>query len=559
MNFINNLRIGQKFLLVFSLMITVMLIGAGATYYSVSKAETAAKGVNNISEIMTSIDSFNEQANSQVLYIRGLLLTGDRSNITAFETSGVKLAETFDEVRSRLVTPEATSLLDTYSSLVTEWQLVAKQQINLMRQPLTVDEARIIEANGSSNDYLLKIHQVYGELSQLGENLISNYVEEQTQSFQLLTIVSVVAALLGILIAVAAYFVLNGVISTPILQITEAMDGISGGAYETIVPGTGRGDEVGKMAEALEIFRLNLIENQRLQEEVDIKQKADLARAEKIRLVTETFETDAASMTSIVAAASTELENTAQSLSTLAESSSGRAITVATSSEETSQSVEAVATASTQLSSSIAEISQQMANASRLAGETQAQAVETEGEMQGLANAANGIGEVVNLIQDISEQTNLLALNATIESARAGEAGKGFAVVANEVKALAGQTGQATENISNRIGDIQKRTESALAAISLITTKVSEVLEVASAVAAATEEQNSATNEISRNVEEVSNAARDVNTNIVEVRSASEETGFASGEVLTTAKELSQQAEGLKQRVDQFLNDVRVA
>ncbi|WP_425403824.1 methyl-accepting chemotaxis protein [Hwanghaeella sp.] len=555
----NNLRIGRKLIIVFGLLIALLVLSAAATNFSVQRADDAAQGTDRVQHILADLDLAHAEANTQLLVIRGLLLTGDRQNIVAFEESATAMRTMLDSIRTRLTVPAARALLEQYEARTAEWQAVARQQIRLMRQPLTVDEARIIEANGTGQLYLEDISKTFNELQVLGNQVLAQYRADADQSFQILLIVAFVGSLVGILIAVIAYFLLNNSISKPIISITETMETISAGNYDATVPGTGRGDEVGSMAEALEEFRKSLIQARTLSEEANARQKADLERAERIRQITQGFETDAGEMTSIVSAASTELEQTAQSLNQLADGSTRRAAVVASSSEETSSSTETVATAATELSASIAEITQQMAQANTLARETQQQAQETEQEVRALAEATDKIGEVVNLIRDISEQTNLLALNATIESARAGEAGKGFAVVANEVKALAGQTGNATEEIAKQIADVQTRTTSAVEAISLISRKVSDVLDVAAAVAAATEEQYSATNEISRNVEEVSGAAREVSENIGEVSSAAEQTGEASQELLSTSKELSKQAASLKSRVEKFLQDIRSA
>ena len=172
----------------------------------------------------------------------------------------------------------------------------------------------------------------------------------------------------------------------------------------------------------------------------------------------------------------------------------------------------------------------------------------------GLAENAQQIGDVVNIIQDIAEQTNLLALNATIEAARAGDAGKGFAVVASEVKSLANQTAKATEEISAQINSMQEATSGTVTAIKGISTTIQEISEIASAIAAAVEEQGAATQEFARNVQEAASGTQEVSSNIGQVNEAASETGKSASEVLSAAKELAKHGETLRAEIDSYVN-----
>ena len=218
-----------------------------------------------------------------------------------------------------------------------------------------------------------------------------------------------------------------------------------------------------------------------------------------------------------------------------------------------------MASAADELSASIDEIGRQVIQSSEISSTAVSEAESADEMIQGLAASAQKIGEVVALITDIAEQTNLLALNATIESARAGDAGKGFAVVANEVKTLAGQTAQATEEISRQIGDIQGATADAVTAVQGITKTIGEISEISSAIAAAVEEQGAATSEIARNVEQAAVGTGEVSSNIGGVTQAAGEAGQSAAQVLGAANELSQQSELLKTEVEKFIAQVRKA
>jgi len=218
-----------------------------------------------------------------------------------------------------------------------------------------------------------------------------------------------------------------------------------------------------------------------------------------------------------------------------------------------------LAAAVEELNASIGEIAQQVNQSAKIAGAAVDQANSANSEVQGLALAAQKIGDVVKLISEIAAQTNLLALNATIEAARAGEAGRGFAVVASEVKALASQTSKATDEISAQIGAIQGATQSSVEAIQGITTTIGRVNEIASAIAAAVEEQGAATREIARNVAEAARGTGEVSENISGVNEAARETGVSATRVVDSAAALSRNGETLKVQVDSFLREVRAA
>ncbi|WP_424630190.1 methyl-accepting chemotaxis protein [Bradyrhizobium sp. SYSU BS000235] len=382
------------------------------------------------------------------------------------------------------------------------------------------------------------------------------YAELSRQSTEWLAGGAIAAVLLAGLIAA---WVGRG-LAKPILALDGAMRAMAAGNYDIAVPGADRRDEIGSMANALEVFRGGLSETGRLrcaQEEQRTQSEAE--RRNAMNALAQKFEVSVGSIVDTVGAAATELRTTAESMAGTAEEATAQTSAVAQASEEASANSQAVAAAVEQLNASINEIAQQVNESAQVAGNAARQANDTNAEVQGLEEAAQKIGDVVKLISEIAAQTNLLALNATIEAARAGEAGRGFAVVASEVKALASQTSKATDEIATQVSAIQAATRSSAEAIDGITKTIGKVNEIASAIASAVEEQGAATREIAHNVAEAARGTGEVSANIVGVKEAARETGLAADQVVASASELSRSGETLKSQVDAFLREVRAA
>ena len=369
-----------------------------------------------------------------------------------------------------------------------------------------------------------------------------------------------VIAPVGLLLAVMFAWLIARGITRPVSAITRAMSELSTGRWDTAIPGVDRRDELGVMAGAVAVFKKNGEETQRLRHaQADHEQRVNTERRASMQALAAEFEAKVGQLIAQVSASAIELQATAGSMSETAGQTTQRAATVAAAAEQAGANVQTVAGAAEELSSSISEIARQVAQSTRIAGKAVEDTRRTDGVVRVLADGAQKIGEVVNLISTIANQTNLLALNATIEAARAGDAGKGFAVVASEVKALASQTARATENIGQQITQIQAATQEAVASIQAIGSTIAEVSAIAASIAAAVEQQGAATQEIARNVQQAASGTAEVTLNIVRVNEGATETGAAASQVLGAASELSRRAEQLSSETSHFIAGVKAA
>ena len=363
-----------------------------------------------------------------------------------------------------------------------------------------------------------------------------------------------------VIVAIAALnlFLLVRDVLTPIRHIADTTLSLAHGGQMDDLDALGRRDELGDIAASVKTFAGIIAERRELAaREEGQKRQAEEERKAALRQMAELFESEVGSVIGSVTAAAQGLRASAGRMASTATAASDRASTVARAAEHASANVQTVASATEELSSSISEISGQVANSARIAGLAVQQAERTHGQVQGLAQAAQKIGNVVMLINDIASQTNLLALNATIEAARAGEAGKGFAVVASEVKNLANQTARATDEISEQISNVQKETMESVTAIDEIARTITEINQIAATIASAVDQQGSATREIARGVDQASSGTLEVTTNINGVSQAAAETGHAAAGILSAARDLAGTSESLKREVEKFLGTVR--
>lgn len=417
-------------------------------------------------------------------------------------------------------------------------------------RPVAISNDDLIKSSNAALDRLADVSS--GALTAT-QRYIRDRINEANRDLAVhsaLLIVTLLAWLAGMLIV-------RGRVTRPIHAITEVMRRLARGDSTVAIPGTARGDELGDMATAVEVFKVNALERQRLAgERVTAEQQAAIQRKVEMQRVGERFEVAVARIVQTVSTSVDELEVLAHTVDETAKATEQLAGSVAAASKEASQSALSLSTSTEQMTSSSREITMQADHATAIATEAVTLADKTMAEFSQLLDGSEQIGAIVELITGIAEQTNLLALNASIEAARAGAAGRGFAVVASEVKALAQQTSQATEAVGRQVGAIQSLARNSANALKEIGQTIGSLSEASVHINNAAQEQDISTREIAEYANGSRNRAEDLAGNMTGLSERALASGSASAQVLSATQMLAREFNTLRLEVENFLKDV---
>jgi methyl-accepting chemotaxis protein len=569
---IANFRIFTKVSLGVACVLVLLVAASLWNYVSMSRLDALFAQYRDEAELMTLADKLLQEMNSYGFVAQTYARTGDETLLDKSSEIGGAVNDDVAALRKAIHKADRITLLDRAD----------QRNQELAQQVSHVFELRATVAGAGATA------PVAGGGATMGDSIENRAAEIARQSDELgadaLALVAglradeaaitastgaliraalrniLVALALGVGAGLAIAYAVGGAISKPITAMTAVMDLLANGETIAAIPYAERTDEVGNMARAVVVFQRNLEENASLRQDALDKeaQARQIERAQTIAL-SEHFEQAVGGVIISIGMAAQQLRASVEALSHATEESAAQATAVTSATQAAAAKVHAMASAAEQLSASIAEIARQFTQTQVASAAAAQEAEQTKTQIDAMSVAADQIGGATRLISSIAQQTNMLALNATIEAAHAGEAGRSFAVVAQEVKALAIQTGHATESIGHQMLAVQQATHTTARSICAIAETTDIANRLSASIVGVVEQQSAATQEIAANASQTSFDVQAIAANIISVQEATTKSSDACGQLLAAAGALSEQATQLKQEMHSVLVHLRAA
>jgi methyl-accepting chemotaxis protein len=508
-----------------------------------------------------NVERVNALIYAVVMESRGIYMSSDIPTAKVYGDGLLAFNDRIGQVMKEwrgAVNAEDTALFGGFAKRIQQFQDFRRE---LVRRGIEIDPAAGREwgdndANRSVRKALNKdiedLAHLYADRSKLIYSRIDRGIEGTAWLLSLL-------ALAAVLLAAAGVLIIWREVARPLARITGVTTAVADGHSQVAVPYGERGDEIGALSRSITVFQDTMRRNEDLNRAAIDDAQSRARRQEWIAHEITRFGADVEAAFSELGRISNLMLEASAQVAGAADKAALRTTGAATASADASANVKDIASAADELATSVFEIDRQVAQSNDIAAKAMGEAEWTNATVKELNEAAGRIGDVVRLITDIAEQTNLLALNATIEAARAGDAGRGFAVVASEVKALAGQTAKATENIGAQIAGMQQATMRSIGAIGAIEHTIREISQITAAIAAAVTEQGAATQEIARSVETAARRTFETASEVESVGEATTATRHSAAAMEAVANDLGRVAAHIRSQVDQFFQKLRAA
>ena len=526
--------------------------------YNTRQNTELMQAVETASRAALNVERVNSLVYAVVMESRGVYMSTDAATVKKYGEGLLKFNERILAVVKNweaLVQADDAEQFAVFKKRIEQFIEFRKE---LVRRGVEINAAAGREwgDNDANREVRLALNKDLEALSRVYAER-SKKLARQTDTNHELAFVLTCLGIFAMVVVVIGVLIISRSVARPLSVITTTIKRVAEGDENVEVPHTRRGDEIGALARAIEIFQQAMDRNRNLNSQVLEDSRGRELRAKHIEASVDSFREAIGGVLRAVTENATSMRATAETIANVASDASGRAVAASGATEQASNNVSAVASAAEELSASVQEIGRQVRQSAGAVEQAGQRADRSIAEIEGLAAATQRIDGVLSLIQAIAEQTNLLALNATIEAARAGEAGRGFAVVAHEVKALAGQTAKATAEIGENVGKIQESTRSSVGAVREIGNAVREINEVTTIIAGAVGQQDAATREISVNAQMAAQGNGTLVVNIGSLSDAMRQTATAAESVLAVSSELTATAETLSREVEKFFGNLR--